>query len=99
MIRRFYPSVREVLIYWECVAALEEAEGDLKSAVDCYERAIIQGASVCLNNEFLALQLRKYLQYQKYKKIMFLVEFKPKSSNKVLKRLILMTFLVHLCHK
>lgn len=60
MIRRFYPGVREVSIYWECVAALKEAEGDLKSAIDCYENAIIQGASVCLNNEFLALQLRKY---------------------------------------
>ncbi|PNF32049.1 hypothetical protein B7P43_G05730 [Cryptotermes secundus] len=45
MIRRFCPGIKEVPIYWECVAALEEARGDFKSAVDCYERAIIRGAS------------------------------------------------------
>jgi hypothetical protein len=34
-----------VPIYWECVAALEEAKGDFKSTLDGYERAIIWGAS------------------------------------------------------
>jgi hypothetical protein len=53
MICRFYPGVKEVPIYWECVAALEEARGDFTSAVHCYEKAIIHGASVRLNNEFL----------------------------------------------
>jgi hypothetical protein len=57
MIRRFCPGIKEVPIYWECVAALEEAKGDLKSAVDCYQRAIIRGASVGLNNEFVNLEL------------------------------------------
>jgi hypothetical protein len=53
MIRRFYPSIKELPVYWECVAALEEARGDFTSAVHCYERAIVHGAPVCLNNEFV----------------------------------------------
>jgi hypothetical protein len=57
MIRRFCPSIKEVPIYWECVAALEEAKGDFKSAIDCYERAIIRGASVGLKNEFVTLEV------------------------------------------
>jgi hypothetical protein len=57
MIRRFCPTIKEVPIFWECLAALEVAKGDFKSAVDCYERAIIRGASVGLNIEFVTLDL------------------------------------------
>jgi hypothetical protein len=52
MIRKFSPGVKETSIYWECLAALEGGQGDLNSAVDFYEKAIIQGASVSLKNEF-----------------------------------------------
>ncbi|KAJ9575850.1 hypothetical protein L9F63_007308 [Diploptera punctata] len=44
LICQSFPSVKEVPVYWECFALVEEARGDLKSAVDCYERAIIRGA-------------------------------------------------------
>lgn len=60
MIRRFCPGIKEVPIYWECVAALEEAKGDLKSAVDCYERAIIQGASPTKVGDFLDQLMEKF---------------------------------------
>lgn len=32
--------------YWECRAALEEKRGDFSEAVECYNKAIQQGAKV-----------------------------------------------------
>ncbi|XP_069671229.1 uncharacterized protein [Periplaneta americana] len=45
MIRRNSPQINEQPIYWECLAGIEAARGDFRSAVDCYERAIVRGAS------------------------------------------------------
>lgn len=41
-------TITEFVEYWECVAALEETRGDLKMAVDSYQRAIIRGAEVSI---------------------------------------------------
>lgn len=43
-VRRRFPQCGDESIYWECLAALEEARGDLQTAFSCYERAILQGA-------------------------------------------------------
>ncbi|XP_034254474.1 cytoskeleton-associated protein 2-like [Thrips palmi] len=43
-VRRRFPQCGDEPTYWECLAALEEARGDLQTAVSCYERAILQGA-------------------------------------------------------
>lgn len=45
-VRRRFPQCGDESIYWECLAALEEARGDLQTAVSCYERALLQGAEV-----------------------------------------------------
>ncbi|XP_021940377.1 uncharacterized protein LOC110840019 isoform X2 [Zootermopsis nevadensis] len=60
MIRKFYPGVKEVPIYWECVAALQEVQGDFRSAVDCYEKAIIHGASLTKVGESLDQLMEKF---------------------------------------
>lgn len=46
LIQTQYRTLEEEPQYWECRAALEEARGDLTSAVDCYKTAIVQGSEV-----------------------------------------------------
>lgn len=45
-IRRKCISCTQLPIYWECLAALEQSRGDMNTAIEYYERAIIKGAEV-----------------------------------------------------
>lgn len=47
-IRKKYKRMEREPEYWECLAALEEAKGNITSAVECYRNAIVQGAEVSL---------------------------------------------------
>lgn len=42
-------NIPEIVEYWECLAALEETRGDIKMAVDSYQRAIMRGAEVSIH--------------------------------------------------
>ncbi|RZF32367.1 hypothetical protein LSTR_LSTR001831 [Laodelphax striatellus] len=51
------PDAESLPDYWECLAALEEVQGDMQMAVDSYQRALMRGAEVshidtCLDSLF-----------------------------------------------
>ncbi|XP_039286467.1 uncharacterized protein LOC111056210 isoform X2 [Nilaparvata lugens] len=51
------PDAESLPDYWECLAALEEKQGDMQMAVDSYQRALMRGAQVshidvCLDSLF-----------------------------------------------
>lgn len=46
MIRQKFEDIEEEYKYWECRAAIEQARGNIISAVDCLRSAIVQGAEV-----------------------------------------------------
>ncbi|XP_026482060.1 uncharacterized protein LOC113389214 isoform X2 [Ctenocephalides felis] len=43
-IKRRYDAVKELSVFWECKALLDTDEGDFKSAIDCYQKALVAGA-------------------------------------------------------
>ncbi|XP_039286226.1 cytoskeleton-associated protein 2-like isoform X1 [Nilaparvata lugens] len=40
------PDAESLPDFWECLAALEEKQGDMQMAVDSYQRALMRGAQV-----------------------------------------------------
>lgn len=51
-IKKRCPKCTQLPIYWECLAALNGSNGDMKSAIENYEKAIIKGAEVKILIEF-----------------------------------------------
>lgn len=49
-IHKKYKKLEEEPHYWECLAALEEARGNITNAVEYYRNAIVQGAEVSYFN-------------------------------------------------
>lgn len=45
-IRQRFLDADELPQYWECVAAIEEARGNLYMALDAFQRAVEKGAEV-----------------------------------------------------
>ncbi|KAL1509819.1 hypothetical protein ABEB36_004499 [Hypothenemus hampei] len=46
--------------YWECRAAIEQSEGNIYNAVECYKAAIIKGAEVTSVDKLLDNLLKKF---------------------------------------
>lgn len=55
-------AVTEAAPYWECRAALEERRGDFPRAVECYNKAIIQGAQPTEVEASLDQLLQKFMK-------------------------------------
>lgn len=60
LIRRKFPNLDEEPVYWECLAALEEARGDYTTAIDFYSRAIVSGAEAEVIDKSLELLWQKF---------------------------------------
>ncbi|KAF2896739.1 hypothetical protein ILUMI_09435 [Ignelater luminosus] len=60
MIRQKCEDIEEEYKYWECRAAVEQARGNIISAVDCLRSAIVQGAEVKAVDESLEQLLQKF---------------------------------------
>nr|ANO53995.1 ckap2 [Eyprepocnemis plorans] len=60
VIRRKFPNLDDEPLYWECLAALEEARGDYTTAIDFYSRAIVSGAEAEVIDKSLDLLWQKF---------------------------------------
>ncbi|XP_046996832.1 uncharacterized protein LOC124612593 [Schistocerca americana] len=60
LIRKKFPNLDDEPLYWECLAALEEARGDYSTAIDFYSRAIVSGAEAEVIDKSLDLLWEKF---------------------------------------